>query len=147
MKKTAICIIVSLLVSCLYASEEEMWTMTNDTAFYNSVTKSAEFNYKMAYNPVSFSSHDMFQDIKVSAVESVPFAFLYTFAGLWIYKAINGRTFSPSLGNINDPENKGVFIATVSTFAAINVFFNVTGYYNYDKKNGSKPSEEIKHNP
>ena len=132
MKKIVAIILLLCVAAGSFAGEEEMWTMTDDAAFYAATTRSAEFNYKATYTPISLTPHDLFQDIKVSAVESVPFAFLYTFAGLWISKALKYQTFSPALGQLDDPENKAVFITTISCFAAINVLSNVLGYYKYE---------------
>jgi hypothetical protein len=134
MKKIIILSVLALLSSAVFAGEEDMWTMTDDAVFYSSVTKSADFNYRPAYTPVSFEAHDLFQDIKVSAVESVPFAFLYTFAGLWVSKALEGHTYSPKLGTVDDPDNKRIFIITVGGFAAVNVLVNLLSYYDYSNK-------------
>ncbi len=134
MKKNIVIMLFLIFSAGLFAEEADMWTMTDDTVYYKSVTTSADFNYREAYKPISFSASDLFQDIKVSAVESVPFAFLYTFAGLWVSKAMQQERWDPNLGKIDDEDNKRVLIISLSAFAIVNVAVNTLAYYDYDKK-------------
>src|SRR5271157_3939336 len=68
-------------------SPEDEAKMDSET-LYNSLTTSADYSYRPQYQSVTHTPRDLFQDIKVSAVESVPFALAYSFLGIAIYESI-----------------------------------------------------------
>jgi hypothetical protein len=113
------------------ADDSEMSTLTDDTFYYSSLTNSADFKFKPVYQPASFTANELFEDIKVTAVESIPFGFFLTFAALWIDKAIEGRTISPNIGTLQTNEN--IYIPAIAAFATINVAVNIFTYYDYSK--------------
>jgi len=130
--------ILAALILCAFgfllraADDSEMSTLTDDTFYYSSLTNSAEFKFKPVYQPASFTANELFEDIKVTAVESIPFGFFLTFAALWIDKAIEGRTISPNIGTLQTNEN--IYIPAIAAFAAVNVAVNVFTYYDYSKQ-------------
>ncbi len=134
-------IILPALLLCLFgfalkaADESEMSTLTDDTVYYSSLTNSAEFTYKPVYQPVSFTANEWFEDVKVTAVESIPFGFFLTYAGIWVYRALQGGTFSPNIGSVESNEN--IFVPAIAAFATINVAVNLFTYYDYKKDPGA----------
>ncbi|HDQ26063.1 MAG TPA: hypothetical protein ENN43_04875 [bacterium] len=109
---------------------------TDDAAeFYRSLTASAGFNYRPAFVDVGYTKNRLFEDIKTTAVESVPFGFLLTFAGIYIWEAAGqGWELRPKLGTIED--YKHVYAVSVGAFAALNVLLNTLFYYEYKDDGG-----------
>lgn len=134
MKKMALpALLLCVFSAALWAADDnEMSTLTDDTLYYRSLTTSAEFTFKPVYQPASFTANELFEDIKVTAVESVPFGFFLTFAAIWLDKAIEGRTISPNIGTLQT--NESIYIPAIAAFAAVNVAVNVFTYYDYSKK-------------
>ena len=73
MKRTVL-IIIFISMTAVWAVEESQI----ETETYDSITASADFNYKPVYEDVKYGSHDLIEDIKVSAVEGAAFGFLYS---------------------------------------------------------------------
>ena len=144
MKKYIYAIVLALLCCACKAyaeGEQDMWTMQDDVKFYNSITVSADYAARPVFKPMAYTPHDLVEDIKVSAIESVPFGFLYTFAGLWIYKAVSDHTLTPKVGTL--AENQGTYFIAVGAFMALNVGINVFTFYDYNKnQKGAKVEKE-----
>ena len=133
MKKhiASIVLVVFACGSVMAEESQDMWTMQDDTAFYNSLTKSADYTSKPVFKPMAYTGHDLVEDIKVTAVESIPFGFIYTFAGLWVAKAIKDKTWSPNVGSLS--ENQGAYFTCIGAFMAVNVCVNIFTFYDYTK--------------
>ncbi len=112
-------------------SPEEEAKMDSET-LYNSLTTSADYSYRPQYESVTHTPRDLFQDIKVSAVESVPFALAYSFLGIAIYESIKQQQIPPAFHEVN--YYRTPLIIAASCFAAVNIGVNVFTYYKYDKK-------------
>ncbi|MCE5299284.1 MAG: hypothetical protein LLG37_00205 [Spirochaetia bacterium] len=154
MKKSTVLFLIVLLAlpyHVLAQDESDMWTMTDDLSFYSSVTASSQYRNTPEFKPLIYDTNDLFQDIKVTAIESVPFGFLLTFIGLWAYRAMEYSTLSPELGTLE--ENKQLYFISIGTFAALNVIVNAIWFYDYSKDNkedGTKKEdtgEKITDNP
>lgn len=136
--------ILPALFLCLFgfalkaADESEMSTLTDDKAFYSALTNSAEFTYKPVYQPVSFTANEWFEDVKVTAVESIPFGFFLTYAGIWVFRAIQNGTFTPNIGSVESNEN--IFVPAIAAFATVNVAINLFTYYDYKKDYSAAPA-------
>lgn len=129
---------IAVLVIVIFASsfviaqtDADMWTMQDDVSFYNSLTVSAEYTSKPVFKPMAYTNHNLIEDIKVTAIESIPFGFIYTFAGLWLTKAINEKTWSPKVGSL--VENQQTYYIAIGAFMAVNVAFNIFTFYDYNK--------------
>ena len=147
MKKHIAALAFVLLACCniLAEQDQDMWTMQDDVAFYNSLTKSADYAAKPVFKPMAYTRNDLIEDIKVTAIESIPFGFLYTFAGLWLTKAISGHTFSVNVGSL--AENQGTYYIAIGAFMALNVTVNILTFYDYSKKPGEGKVEKNKTGP
>jgi len=107
-----------------------------DEEMYSSVTSSADFTYRPVYKAISITPRDLFQDIKVSAVESIPFSVAYTFLGIAIYEAIKQQQIPPTLQSVN--YYRTPILIAASCFAFVNVAVNVLTYYKYNKTEEKK---------
>jgi hypothetical protein len=112
-------------------SPEDEAKMDSET-LYNSLTTSADYSYRPQYQSVTHTPRDLFQDIKVSAVESVPFALAYSFLGIAIYESIKQQQIPPTFQPVN--YYRTPLIIAASCFAVVNIGINVFTYYKYDKK-------------
>jgi hypothetical protein len=128
-KKTISILLLFLLPVFLLAEEEDMYTMSDDLSYYAAITRSADYTVKPEFKPLPYSKHDLIEDIKVTAVESIPFAFILTFAGLWATKAIENKTWSPNVGTLKD--NQQIYYIAIGSFMAVNVAVNVFTFYDY----------------
>jgi len=97
--------------------------------FYQSLTNTADFNYRPVFQEREENSNDFFEDVKVTMVESIPFAFLYTLAGIYIYNAVEQGTLSPSLPGVDDSAH--VYTVVLPVTAAVSTLFNLLAYYEY----------------
>lgn len=110
----------------------------DDNDYYASITSSAEFTVENFYKPVSLKANDLFEDIKVSAVEAIPFSFLFTFAYLFFSEASQQGTLQPKMKTLED--YKETYIKSAIVFAMINTFVNIFTYYDY--REGGKRNEK-----
>ena len=147
MKKYIAAAILVLFTCCQILAEpaQDMWTMQDDVSFYKSITVSVDYAAKPVFKPMAYTKHDLFEDIKVTAIESIPFGFLYTFAGLWLTKAIQGKTISPKVGSLL--ENQQTYYIAIGSFMAVNVVFNIFNFYDYSKNTKTVAVEKVKSNP
>lgn len=109
---------------------------------YRSITTTAEYEFLPRFEPVTKSANTLFEDIKVSAIESVPFAVLYTFAGLFLFEAYEQGTLQPKMKK--PEEYKEAYFIAAGAFAALNVFVNVFSFYDYSYKGEVKGEKEAK---
>jgi len=146
-KKCVAAVALVLLACCNIPAEtgQDMWTMQDDVFFYHSLTVSADYTAKPVFKPMAYTKNDLIEDIKVTAIESIPFGFLYTFAGLWLAKAISGHTFSVNVGSL--AENQGTYYIAIGAFMALNVTVNILTFYDYSKKPGEGKVEKNKTGP
>ena len=133
MNKYIAAIVLFLLAnSAVFAEQDgDMWTMQDDTAYYNSLTVSADYTQRVAFKPMSYTKHELIEDIKVTAIEAIPFGFLYTFAGLWVAKAIKEKTWSPKVGTLI--ENQSTYYTVIGALMVVNVAINVFTFYDYNR--------------
>ncbi len=120
----------ALFVSFVFA-DDDLPSVNFD--YYDSITTSSEFKDNFFYMPVSLKTNNLIDDVKVSVVESIPFAFLYTFAYLFLNEAISQHTLQPKMKTLE--EYKENYIKTAIVFAGINVSINFLTYYKYGKEN------------
>ncbi len=130
-KKIKILILFLVLFFSSIFANDDLPYMNFD--YYDSITTSAEFKNNFFYMPASLKANNVFDDIKVSIVEVIPFAFLYTFAYLFFYEAISRNTWQPKMKTLE--EYKETYIKTAIIFAGINVSINFLTYYKYGKEN------------
>lgn len=109
----------------------------DDNDYYASITSSDEFTVENFYKPVSLKANDLFEDIKVSAVEAIPFSFLFTFAYLFFSEALQQGTLQPKMKTLE--EYKETYIKSAIIFAFINTSVNIFTYYDYK---GGKENEK-----
>lgn len=147
MKKITAFLFAALLFSVVLRAEGEgdMWTMQDDVSFYRSLTVSADYSTRPVFKPMAYTDHDLIEDIKVTAIESIPFGFLYTFAGLWVAKAISGGTLSPQVGSL--AENQQTYFIAIGAFVAVNLAVNIFTFYDYNRNKPEDEAEKIKANP
>jgi hypothetical protein len=146
-KKYIAVITFFLLFSHAFASETDgdTWTMQDDTVFYNSLTVTADYSQRPVFKPMAYTKHDLIEDIKVSAVESIPFGFMYTFAGLWLSKAIAGHTLNPKIGSLI--ENQKTYYIAIGAFMFVNVAVNIFTFYDYSRNTKEGKDEKNKTGP
>ncbi len=122
-----------LLFSYLYAEENP-----SDFGFdyYDSITTTPEFKERFFYKPVSFQPNNLVDDVKVSIVQSIPFAFLYTFAYIFLSEAVLQGTWQPKMKTLE--EYKETYIKTSIIFSIINISFNSFTYYNKKERKDEK---------
>jgi hypothetical protein len=109
---------------------------------YNSLTSTADFNYKPAFDAIKYEKNFPIQDIAVSAIEAVPFGFLFTFMSIFLAEAYNQHTLQPQLKTIN--EYTQVYEIAIAGFAAVNVGVNMLFYYDYKKEGNNAEKTEKK---
>ena len=127
-------IIFLLFTINTYSMDENV----DENDYYATITSSAEFTNVISFKPVSLKANDLFEDIKVSAIEAIPFSFLFTFAYLFFSEASQQGTMQPKMKTLE--EYKDTYIRSAIVFALINTFVNVFTYYDYSK--GGKKSEK-----
>ena len=132
MKKTIVLLALISIFGFLYAEEDDMYTMSDDISYYASLTNTADYAVKPLFAPMPYSKHNLIDDIKVTAIESIPFGFLYTFAGLWVAKAIQNHTWNPNVGTLK--ENQQTYIIAIGAFMSVNVAINILTFYDYKSK-------------
>jgi hypothetical protein len=96
---------------------------------YDSLTGTADFNYRPAYVESKYSRNELLQDIAVSAVEAVPFGFLLTFAGIYVYEAAAQSSYQPVLKTLQD--YTPAYAISIGSLAALNVLINTLFFYEY----------------
>lgn len=97
------------------------------SGFYDSLTQSAEFNYRPAYVFEKHEPNNLYADLSVSVVSSVPFGFILSSAALYIAKAVEQSRWDPQIGTLED--NKVFYTVSVSVFAAAAAAANLIFYY------------------
>jgi hypothetical protein len=95
--------------------------------FYESLTQSAEFNYRPEYVFEKHEPNNLYADLSVSVVASVPFGFILSSAALYINKAVEQSRWDPQIGTLED--NKLFYTVSVSVFAAAAALANLIIYY------------------
>lgn len=147
MKKHIAVIAFVFMFNYVFASETEgdAWTMQDDVTFYNSLTVTADYSQRPVFKPMAYTKHDLIEDIKVSAVESIPFGFVYTYAGLWLSKAIIDHTLNPKIGSLF--ENQKTYYIAIGAFMFLNVAVNVFTFYDYNRNIPEKKKKKNKTGP
>jgi hypothetical protein len=105
-------------------------------AAYDSLTAAVDFNYRPAFVEKQYSKNELWRDIAVSAVETVPFGFILTFAGIFIYEASTQSTFQPKLGTLE--QYTPVYAISIGALAAANIAVNTLFFYDYSEKGRPK---------
>ena len=131
--KVLACFFVLMFSADVFALGEEL---LNEKDLYKSITISAEYQFMPKFEPVKPKENKLFEDIKVSAIEAIPFAVLYTFVGLFLYEVSDQGTWQPKMKSVED--YKQVYYIAAGSLAALNVFVNVFSFYGHDNKNGEK---------
>lgn len=133
-KKKHIFLFCFILFFSFARAEENFTDSTID--YYDSITMTSEFKSNFFYIPVSLKPNNLIDDIKVSMVEAIPFAFLYTFAYIFFSEAISQNTLQPKLKTLE--EYKETYIKTAIVFSIINTSVNFITYYNRNEKGVKK---------
>ncbi len=128
MKRIFIVLIILIAVAAAAAAEDA----DEGEIAYNALTKTADFNYKPEYDALKYQPNYLIQDIEVSAIEAIPFGFILTFGGLFIYEALNQNTWQPKMKTVK--EYTPVYIVSIGSFAAFNVLINTLFFYDYKEK-------------
>ncbi|MEI7641146.1 MAG: hypothetical protein WCJ46_06530 [bacterium] len=137
MKRILLMIALLLISNALLALGEvtqtagQISTDLDAEAFYASVTGTTEYKNKPVFLPIGAERNNLFEDVKVSIIEAIPFAFLYTALYLSIEKAIEQKKMLWEIkpGKLEDYRSN--FITACAGFAAVNLLVNLTLYYDY----------------
>lgn len=128
MKKMPLVILLLLLSFAAAASAEEA---DEGQEAYDSLTSTADFNYRPAFVETKYSNNELFLDIAVSAVEAVPFGFILGFMGIWIGEAAGQGSFQPALKTIE--AYTPTYAAVIGGLAIVNIVVNTLFFYDYNK--------------
>jgi hypothetical protein len=109
---------------------------------YDSLTTTADFNYRPAYVESRYHKNELYQDIAVSAVEAVPFGFLLTFMGIFVAEAAGQHTIQPKLKTLKD--YTPIYAVSIGALAVLNVTINTLFFYDYKKENSHAKKTEKK---
>lgn len=132
----------SAVTSTAAAASTPAATPDEGESLYNSLTSTADFSVKPVFEQMKYEKNYPIQDAAVSAVEAVPFGFLFTFAGIFLDEAYNQHTWSPKLKPTND--YTGVYEIAISGFALVNIGVNMLFYYDYKKEGSNAEKTEKK---
>jgi hypothetical protein len=127
------------LPCCAFAVADELFL---ERDVYKSITTTAEYVFLPRFEPVSKTANTLFEDIKVSAIEAVPFAVMYTFFGLFLYEANTQGTFQPKMKRPEDYKN--IYFIAAGSLAAVSVFVNVFSFYDYSYKEAGANEKKAK---
>jgi hypothetical protein len=132
-----LCLFILLFSAGVFAVGEEL---IYEKDLYKSITTTADYQLMPKFIPEKTKPNKLFEDIKVSAIEAIPFAVLYTSLALFVYEASSQGKFPPTMKTVD--EYKQVYGIAAGSLAALSVFINVFTFYSYENKKGEKDEKK-----